>query len=244
LDRFEVTVGRFRQFVSAVVGGYTPAAGAGKHSHLSSGGVSGETGWNASWNNELPNTAPDWDTALSKGNATWTSLAGANELRPMNHVNWYHAYAFCIWDGGFLPTESEWNYAAAGGSEQREYPWSNPPTSTTIDNTLAVYDCMGDGTAGCAFADILPVGSKSTPGDGRWLQSDLAGSVKEWTLDYYVAVFPVPCVDCAQLSGTDRVTRGGSWSDSDPDVLKSWRRVTQPSTTTASNTGVRCAREP
>ncbi|HMR05977.1 MAG TPA: SUMF1/EgtB/PvdO family nonheme iron enzyme [Polyangiaceae bacterium] len=112
LDRFEVTVGRFRQFVKAVVAGYKPTVGAGKHTHLNGGAVDDENGadekgWEAAWNSELPGTASAWDAALSKGNATWTSVAAANELRPINHVSWYHAYAFCIWDGGFLPTEAE-----------------------------------------------------------------------------------------------------------------------------------------
>ena len=54
-------------------------------------------------------------------------------------MNWFESYAFCIWDGGFLASEAEWNYAAAGGSEQRYYPWSSPATSTTIDGTYAVF---------------------------------------------------------------------------------------------------------
>ena len=39
LDKYDVTVGRFRQFVNAWNGGagYTPAAGSGKHTHLNGG---------------------------------------------------------------------------------------------------------------------------------------------------------------------------------------------------------------
>jgi len=50
----------------------------------------------------------------------------------MNCVNWYLAFAFCTWASSRLPTEAEWNYAAAGGDEQRRYPWGNEDPGADI----------------------------------------------------------------------------------------------------------------
>ena len=141
--------------------------------------------------------------------ATWSDTPAAGESRPINCVDWYQSFAFCIWDGGRLPTEAENNFASAGGAEQRVYPWSQPPSSTVIDDTYAVYGCTTrDG--GCTAADPPSVGSRSPKGDGRWGHSDLSGSVNDWIFDES-GPYPSPCVDCANLppaSGGRRVKRG------------------------------------
>ena len=72
-----------------------------------------ETGWQSS---DDSNIDPTDANLLCAATATWTHTAGAQENLPIDCVNWYEAYAFCIWDGGFLPSEAEWEYAAAGGS--------------------------------------------------------------------------------------------------------------------------------
>jgi formylglycine-generating enzyme required for sulfatase activity len=203
IDRFEITVGRFREFVTKTTQGeWLPAPGSGKHSHLNGGqGLvdfpatpppSYEPGWQSAWNANLATTEAQWDAKLTCGpQATWTSSPGLDENRPINCIDWYEAYAFCIWDGGFLPSDAEWNYVASGGSEQRVFPWSAPPMSSAIDCTHANYSGLGGGY--CAPGGTNDVGSESPEGDGKWGQSDLAGNVSEWVLDVGSGG---PCVDC------------------------------------------------
>ena len=213
-----MTVGRFRQFASAWAAGYTPAAGSGKHTHLNDGqGLRNsatpgtyEPGWVAS---DDANVAPtSASLACDPTHGTWTDAPGANENLPVNCVTWYEAYAFCIWDGGFLPSEAEWEYAAAGGSQQREYPWGSAQPGT--GNRYAIYNDYypnGSGTPQ-GVANIAPVGTP-TLGAGQWGQLDLVGEVYEWNLDAYVA-YGDTCTDCAWLTaaGTStRVRRGGAF---------------------------------
>ncbi len=245
LDRFEVTVGRFRQFVSAVLQGWTPAPGSGKHAHLDGGaGLNGgtEPGWDPSWTGNLATTASGWTTNLSC-NATYQtwSLSPGFETKPINCITWYEAYAFCIWDGGFLPSEAEWNYAASGGSEQRVYPWSNPPTSSSCDCSYANYD---PNSVPCATTGLTAVGALSPKGDGKWGHADLAGNVWEFVLDWY-APYAVQCTDCADLSGTgSRADRGGgAGSTFASRLLTSFRSGSAPGYR-LYDIGVRCARPP
>ena len=247
LDKYEVTVGRFRAFVNAGMGTQLspPMAGAGAHAKLAG------SGWDAAWNTSLSANGQVGGVALlcDATFQTWTAAADANEARPMNCITWYEAMAFCVWDGGYLPTEAEWNYAASGGTQQRALPWSTPPASVAIDGTYASYSpddgmtCVGDDQPACSVADLIPVGSKPK-GDGRWGQSDLAGNVDEWTLDWFVSSYPGSCMDCANLTPTaTRVNRGGSYND-DATAPRQTNRSHNPPGLRANYLGVRCARAP
>lgn len=230
LDRFEITVGRFRAFFEAYPGS-KPAAGAGAPPNPMNAG----NGWDVAWDASLPVDQSVLKAAVtcSDGYQTWTDAVGANENLPMNCITWYEAFAFCAWDGGRLPTEAEWNYAVAGGEEQREYPWSSPPSATTIDSSYALYNA----------ASLLVVGSKSMKGDGKWGQADLAGSVWEWNQDWFNA-YENPCNDCASVQGpSGRVRRGGGWSGVASVLLSSYRGSSAPDYR-GDAVGVRCARTP
>jgi sulfatase modifying factor 1 len=262
MDKYLVTVGRFRQFVNAWNGGWLPTAGSGKHAHLNGGqglvaagetganGVVYEPGWDATdWNNttDIDPTTANLTASSCGANSTWTSSATTQESLPIDCVTWYEAEAFCIWDGGFLPSEAEWEYVAAGGSDQREYPWGAPSPGTACPGTgcsYAIYNCdYPNGSGSCSgVADIAPVGYASQ-GAGKWGQIDMAGEVSEWALDYY-NTYADPCPDCASfLASTSRVVRGGYFNGGAP-VLLPQDRSYYPPAVRGYGIGFRCARTP
>lgn len=238
LDKYEVTVGRFRMFVKAGMGTQANPPPTGIGARVLNGAAS-QGGWDPTWNTGLAADTNALVAAMKCDGAfeTWTDAPGANEELPINCVTWYEAFAFCTWDGGFLPTEAEWNYAAAGGAEQRAYPWSNPAGSTTIDCSYANYRGCVNPPNGAANR----VGNESPKGDGRWGQTDLAGNAWEWTLDGYQTPYAVPCDACADLTDDAmRVTRGGSFL-TDILNLRNSSRFYVPSNN-RFDYSVRCAR--
>jgi formylglycine-generating enzyme len=260
LDKYLVTVGRFRQFVQAWGSGYRPSAGSGKHTYLNGGrglaraGATGEfeTGWVASDDAQIDPTdgnLQSWPTF-----ATWTHSVGANEERPIDLVNWFEAYAFCIWDGGFLPSDSEWELAAVGGTQQLEYPWGSALPGKSSQYAIYGYgtttgECFYPSPGPCTGVEnIAPVGT-AIMGSGTWGQLDLEGEMIAWTLDWYASPYVSPCIDCSYLTPTSagRVTRGSDFS-SPSSFLYPWSRDNSVSSGAPeqrfSDIGFRCARGP
>ena len=187
LDEFEVTVARYARFVDSFDGSY-PVEGAGAHPLIP------DSGWRSTWNAGL-RVCPI-DDFYGVGLGAMLDDPDAQQ-HPVQGVSWVEAMAFCIWDGGRLPTEAEWEFAATGGDENRPYPWgSEDPDQTRVGS----------------LGQVSPVGSHPA-GNARWGHQDMAGGGVEWVLDAYSADWysspDASCSDCAWLENEDaRVVRG------------------------------------
>ncbi len=235
LDKYPVTVGRFRAFVDAWDNeNWRPSVGEGAHP-----GIAG-SGWQAAWSDRLPGGLTD---TLEFG--TWTDTPDNLEDYPITSVSWYQAQAFCTWDGGRLPTEAEWEYAAAGGDEDRLYPWGGAQP----DETRAVFFS--------ANWELSSVGTKPA-GAGRWGHIDLAGNTQEWAFDCYdedfyasaAASMPnpanvpadadIPCPADSEIFDDWRAVRGNGLDS--PGALRGASRDFFVGTESYSSRGFRCAR--
>jgi formylglycine-generating enzyme required for sulfatase activity len=146
---------------------------------------------------EVPNSGPDF-------NPGWS-----NEQMPIGGVSWDDAQAFCVWAGGRLPTEAEWEYAARAGSTEARY--------GSLDE-VAWYIANSGGKP-------HPVGEKRANGFGLY---DILGNVAEWVNDWYDQNYyqHSPSQDpTGPRSGTEGVLRGGPWNGGPKGVRVSvrWR---------------------
>ena len=263
LDKYEVTVARFRSFVEAWVNGWRPTTGAGKHTHIDSGaglreatGNGGrEMGWDTSWPttyaSSLPPTSAGWTSALTNCDAgvgplssTWSATARTDysDQRPQNCLDWYRAYAFCIYDGGFLPSEAETNYAVVGGVKQLLYPWGAAAPGT--DSKYAVFGCYLNGTGTCTGVTNIGAVGETSLGAGYFGQMDLAGNLAEWMLDWYTSPLPSTCINCGTF-GTGQYRAIGTSTFRALTTTSNLSPLTSGGDNMARDYwGVRCARSP
>jgi len=155
----------------------------------------------------------------------WISL---EPHRPVLHVNWYEAKAYCRWAKRRLPTEVEWEMAASSsydsGSrtllpEKRRFPWGHEPPNPPKANldwrnmgTVDVLECSeGDSACGCR---------------------QMIGNVWEWTADDFLP-YPGFVLDPYQeysqpWFGDHKVLRGGCWVTRSRLVRNTYRNFYKP----------------
>jgi len=137
--------------------------------------------------------------SLDDVSAWWQFRAGANwrhptgpdstiegiEDHPVVHVSYADAAAYAEWAGKALPTEAEWEYAARGGHDERDYAWGDElaPGGAMLANywqgLFPVSNLMTDG-----WERTSPAGSYLPNDFGLY---DMIGNVWEWTADWYAA---------------------------------------------------------
>jgi len=241
LGRFEVTVGRFRAFLDDYEdwrASGAPRPGDGSHPLIPG------SGWDPGWLRHETDPPDRYGLGVDRqevesqvADCFGAPLSTAMWGQPVNCVTFYEAQAFCIWDGGRLPTDLEWEYAAAGGEENRLYPWgSYEPT-----HGLASYGCIAE--LPYSPCPVPSVGSYPS-GIGRFGQLDLAGSLQEWTFDAVGVPRDLPCSDCASVewihASNPRTSRGGSWNG-DAEELKVTTTDMLEARVRLSSYGFRCA---
>ncbi len=220
LDTHPVTNGDYAVFVDA--GGYADArwwdpAG---HAWIVSQGIRHPLHW-------LPQPGGTW----------WRRRFGWEEPlpkdEPVQHVCWYEADAYARWAGKRLPTEAEWERAAAGASG-RTHPWGEAPADASRAN-------LGGDTWAPAPIGSFPEGQSP---EGIW---GLLGDVWEWTSSPFggypgFAAFPYREYSEVFFGPEYRVLKGGAWASAPVAVRNSFRNWDYPIRRHIF-AGLRCARD-
>ncbi len=162
-------------------------------------------------------------------------------LRPVINVSWFDAVAFANWltkktgKSFRLPSEAEWEYAAAGGRNAL-YPWGNALGRSNANCRKCGSSWDGKSTA--------TVGSFTANGYGL---HDMAGNVYEWTQDAFHKNYEGAPTDGSVWKGKkknlDRIYRGGSWFDI-PQTMRIYTRCWDPASSKDNQIGFRLVMEP
>jgi len=146
---------------------------------------------------------------------------------PVYNVSWDDAKQYCEWRGKRLPTEAEWERAARGGIEGRDY-----PNGDSIAPKDARFNA-GDGPVAVA---------QSAP--NAFGVYDMSGNVAEWTADWFAGDYYGRGENNnpqGPRDGQYKVIRGGAWSDPPRRITVFFRNWVRPNQRTP-NIGFRCAK--
>jgi len=129
--------------------------------------------------------------------------------QPVVAVSWHEAIRYCEWlsaetNRSFrLPTEAEWEYAARGGLEQKQFPWGDEPPQS-LPNYAKRWQTGPE-----------PVARYAPNGFGLY---DIGDNVHEWCSDWhdpnYYSISPdrnPQGPDQCALKPPRKSSRGGSW---------------------------------
>lgn len=178
---------------------------------------------------------------------------------PVVHVTWKDVQAYAKWAGKKLPTEAEWEFAARGGHEGREFAWGDELVpahghqANIWQGEFPWQNLTDDG-----FEGTSPVGSFPANEYGLY---DMIGNVWEWTVDWYApqhaeekhkaCCIPKNPRGAAEAESYDprqtlqiprKVMKGGSHLCA-PNYCRRYRpsaRMAQPVDTSTSHLGFRC----
>lgn len=146
-------------------------------------------------------TQGQWEAVMG-GNPSKYFSCGSN--CPVEGVSWHVVQDFIdelnsqTGKNYRLPTEAEWEYAARAGTTTKYYCGDD---ESCLDDIAWYLFNSGETTH--------PVGQKQS---NSWGLYDMSGNVYEWVQDWYGEYPSTPVIDPqGPDSGSQRVTRGGSW---------------------------------
>ena len=125
-----------------------------------------------------------WMNPEGPGSSFW-----GRENHPVVHIAYEDAEAYARWAGKELPTEAEWEFAARGGLEGKNFTWGDEdmqlskPMANTWQGSFPFENLLTD-----RYEGTSPVGAFEPNGYGLY---DMAGNVWEWTSDWYVGKIDV-----------------------------------------------------